>query len=85
VIEQTATEAVEQLLLAANTLELRIRELEVENRRLKSPTNRKRLAKREVALMREMHRNGVRQVELARSFDVNRATVSRIVRGLYHA
>lgn len=83
---QSTSDAVEQLLLAANTLELRIRELEDENRRLKAgPLNQKKLSDREVALLREMYRTGeCNQADLARSFDINRATVSRIVRGIYH-
>ncbi|AIS73719.1 hypothetical protein SEA_PANAMAXUS_44 [Mycobacterium phage Panamaxus] len=46
--------------------------------------NRKKLTRDEVKYIREMARNGIPQAEIAWSFDVNRSTISRIVRGIYH-
>ncbi|AGM61568.1 helix-turn-helix DNA binding domain protein [Mycobacterium phage Kalnoky] len=46
--------------------------------------NRKKLSPGEVNTMRLMKRAGFTQAEIAESFDVNPATVSRIVRGIYH-
>jgi DNA-binding NarL/FixJ family response regulator len=59
--------------------------LRQENSRLKSKsTNRKKLSQREVNSIRELHRNGWSQKAIADSYDINPATVSRIVRGIYH-
>lgn len=69
-----------------------------ENRQLKwaldghhgaSPTgpnrpNAKKLTKREVREIRDYHRSGVPQATIAGMYDVNPATISRIVRGHYH-
>lgn len=46
--------------------------------------NSKKLSDRDVALMRRMYQDGYKQHELADVFDVNPATVSRTVRGIYH-
>jgi hypothetical protein len=46
--------------------------------------NRKKLTKSEVEEIREMKRNGSTQSVLAEIFDVNPATISRIIRGQYH-
>ncbi|AGI61725.1 HTH DNA binding protein [Mycobacterium phage BTCU-1] len=46
--------------------------------------NRKKLSAEEAKYIREMARNGISQAEIAWSFDVNRSTISRIVRGIYH-
>lgn len=60
-------------------------ELRAENELLKAKLdNTKKLSDRDVALMRRMHRDGYKQHELADAFDVNPATVSRTVRGIYH-
>jgi hypothetical protein len=46
-------------------------------------TNRKKLTKRDVGLMRDLHRLGSTNKELATAFDVHHGTVSRIIRGVY--
>ena len=48
------------------------------------PNNRKKLTNREVADIRENHRLGFTQRDLADIYDVNPATISRIVRKVYH-
>jgi DNA invertase Pin-like site-specific DNA recombinase len=45
--------------------------------------NRPKLTKRDVLLIRQMKRNGETQAAIAEVFDVNRSTVSRIIRGQY--
>lgn len=49
-----------------------------------SRVNAKKLTQREVSLIRDLHRAGSSQRDIAYSFDVNPATISRIVRGIYH-
>ncbi|HVV11617.1 hypothetical protein [Amycolatopsis sp.] len=47
-------------------------------------TNQKRLTQREAGRIRELHATGEwTQKALAEAFDINPATVSRIVRGIY--
>ncbi|BBC53844.1 putative HTH DNA binding domain protein [Mycobacterium phage PP] len=46
--------------------------------------NRKKLSDEDVRNIRALRRSGVKQSDIADSYDVNRATVSRIVRGVYH-
>ncbi|QFG10413.1 HTH DNA binding protein [Mycobacterium phage Anthony] len=46
--------------------------------------NRKKLSREEVEAIRDSARRGVKYVDLAYSYDVNPATISRIVRGVYH-
>lgn len=46
--------------------------------------NRPKLGKGEVTQIREMHRAGVKMTDIADSFDVNKSTISRIVKGVYH-
>lgn len=46
--------------------------------------NRKRLSDRDVKDIRALHRKGIQQAEIATIYDVNPATVSRIVRRIYH-
>lgn len=56
-----------------------------ENDRLRS-SNRKKLTGREVSQIRELwETTAVSQAALGRIFDVNPATISRTVRGLYHS
>lgn len=63
-----------------------IEHLEREVRLLTAKTNNtKRLEMWEVRLMRRMYEDGSTQRQLADIFDVNRGTVSRIVRGVYYA
>lgn len=45
--------------------------------------NRKKLSKRDVLRIREMKRNGCTQADIAECFDINKSTVSRIIRGHY--
>lgn len=48
-------------------------------------SNAKKLTADEVSSIRRLHqRSSMNQREIAESFDVNPATVSRIVRGIYH-
>jgi DNA-binding transcriptional regulator YiaG len=47
--------------------------------------NKRKLSAREVRDIRAAHRNGMSQKDLADSYEVNPATISRTVRGLYHA
>ncbi|WP_100469626.1 helix-turn-helix domain-containing protein [Mycobacteroides abscessus] len=46
--------------------------------------NRRKLTGSDVRAIRDMYRKGWKQKDLADSFDVNRATISRIVRRQYH-
>ena len=48
------------------------------------PNNRKKLTDQDVRDIRFAARNGSRYVDIAERFNINPATVSRIVRGLYH-
>jgi len=48
------------------------------------PNNNRKLTESEVQEIRDRHRAGEKNVDLAYSFDVNPATISRIVRGQYH-
>jgi DNA-binding NarL/FixJ family response regulator len=50
----------------------------------KPKSNRPKLTDREVRSIRAMHRKGVTQHEIADIYDIHNATVSRIVRGIYH-
>ena len=46
--------------------------------------NAKKLTRSEVAHIRQLKRSGWKQSALAEIYDVNPATISRIVRGQYH-
>jgi Trp operon repressor len=49
------------------------------------PDNRKKLCEREVKEIRNLARvTSLKQREIADMYDVNKATVSRIIRGVYH-
>lgn len=75
---------------------LTVRELINENDRLRQQiaagststastrTNKPKLSKRDVEMLRSLKRLGASNTELATAYDLNRATVSRIVRGQYH-
>ncbi|GAA1940159.1 hypothetical protein [Amycolatopsis minnesotensis] len=68
-----------------NSLRERCAELVRENARLRDTSNNgKKLAPADVSRMRTLRAEGWKQSTLADAFDVNPATVSRIVRGLYH-
>lgn len=73
-------------LKAASELESEVVELRREVDRLrKRHNNQKKLSPREAERMREKYRTGkFTQAQLADMFDVNDATVSRIVRGIYY-
>lgn len=60
--------------------------LALANQRATGPDrpNRKKLTRREVSDIRAAHRGGMSQSDLARSYELNPATVSRLVRGIYH-
>lgn len=47
------------------------------------PSNQKKLTKREVAHIRELKRNGFTHQAIADIYDVNRATVTRIINKTY--
>ncbi|AGT14298.1 HTH DNA binding protein [Mycobacterium phage Adzzy] len=49
-----------------------------------SRPNRRKLTEREVRDIREAYRGGMKQKDLASNYDVNPATISRTVRGIYH-
>jgi hypothetical protein len=51
---------------------------------LRGRDNRPKLTQSEVQEIRDMKRSGVSQADLAQMFDVNPATISRIVRWQYH-
>lgn len=46
--------------------------------------NRKKLSHQEVLDIRAAYRGGMKQKDLARNYEVNPATISRTVRGIYH-
>lgn len=46
--------------------------------------NRHKLTQHEVQDIRAAHRGGMKQKDLAINYGVNPATISRIVRGVYH-
>lgn len=76
---------VSNLMTAAMALESEVTRLQAENAKLTAgPDNRKKLTAREVGEIRRLNRTtSLNQRELADAFDVNPATVSRIVRNLY--
>ena len=73
-------------LKAASELESEVVELRREIARLRNKrNNQKKLSPREAERIREKYRTGkFTQAQLADMFDVNNATVSRIVRGIYY-
>lgn len=64
-----------------------VRDLEAENKELRRKTdNSKKLDARDVQKIRQLYESGNwKQKELADAFNVNDATISRIVRGIYYA
>ncbi|AVP42080.1 HTH DNA binding protein [Mycobacterium phage Naca] len=71
-----------------NRLSTIVRELVSENSQLKAAvegkSNRPKLTDNEVASIRELYRAGLSQKAIAEVYDVNPATISRLVRGIYH-
>lgn len=58
---------------------------EVERLEFKSThDNRPKLTDREAKDIRDAYKGGMAQVDLANNYGVNPATISRIVRGIYH-
>lgn len=81
-----ADAAVGTLLQTAADLADEVRRLRRENAALRDPSrNRKKLTSSDVRRIRQWHANGTTQRELADMFAVSSPTISRIVRGLYHA
>ncbi|AIG78423.1 Hypothetical protein AJAP_27895 [Amycolatopsis japonica] len=65
-------------------LEEEISRLRTENEELRAGLrNDKKLSPREVARIRDLRADGWKQRDIADAFDINPATVSRIVRGEY--
>lgn len=80
-------------MIAQTNALLAVQELINENDRLRrqiaagstsTGSNKPKLSKSEVKIMKDLKRLGSTNIELATAFDVNPATVSRIVRGFYH-
>ncbi|AHG23829.1 HTH DNA binding protein [Mycobacterium phage EagleEye] len=46
--------------------------------------NRPKLSERDAKDIRQAYQGGMKQAELARNYGVNPATISRLVRGIYH-
>lgn len=80
------TPAMNDLAKSFEAVQAQIRALIEENQELRRKTNnRKKLAPSDVRRIRSLYADsGWTQRELAEAFDVNPATVSRIVRGIYH-
>ncbi|ASW31390.1 helix-turn-helix DNA binding protein [Mycobacterium phage Lokk] len=57
---------------------------EIEPPRGPSRPNRKKLTKAEARDIRNAYYGGAKQKDLARNYGVNPATISRLVRGIYH-
>jgi DNA-binding MarR family transcriptional regulator len=76
---------VDELINSACALEKTVVQLREENAALKDKnSNRKKLSSPEVARIRLLHQTGDwTQAAIADAFDINPATVSRIVRGQY--
>lgn len=78
VIDQLVNEIDE---IRCENRELRKRLAELSDKPL---DNRPKLSEREVRDIRDAHRGGMSQQDLASNYGVNPATISRTVRGLYH-
>ncbi|MGW0245104.1 hypothetical protein ACWDYH_00540 [Nocardia goodfellowii] len=76
----------EELVVMVEAQAAHISNLEAELSELRRKTdNRKKLTPRDVGLIRRLGRtSGCTHQELADSFEVNRATISRILNGVYH-
>jgi hypothetical protein len=83
----TATDTLKQLVTSATELASEVDTLRAEVERLRgNRSNAKKLSDREVERMRALWATGDwTQAALADAFDVNNATVSRTVRGIYHS
>ncbi|WP_439377874.1 hypothetical protein [Amycolatopsis lexingtonensis] len=83
----TAADTLTQLVTSATELASEVDRLREENRALKDKhSNAKKLTAREVQRIRDLwSTSDWTQTAIADAFDVNPATVSRIVRGIYHS
>lgn len=72
---------IEKLAQMIGTLESRLREAEAP--KVDKRANAKKLTRQEVSMIRRMNRDGLSQREIADIYEVNPATISRIVRGIY--
>lgn len=81
------SESLDQLI---GDLEQKLRTVVEENQHLRHQLrerraeNRKKLSAEDAELIRDMHRVGWTVTQLAYVFDVNKSTISRIVRGMYY-
>ena len=78
IVDQIVNE-IDETLCENRTLKARVAELES-----KPLDNRRKLSDYEVKDIRAAYRGGMSQKDLAHAYGVNPATVSRIVRGIYH-
>ena len=70
--------------LQAHNVDLAARLFDLKQPAAYKPSNKRKLSQSDVKLIHQMKRNGSPNTEIASVFDINRATVSRIVRGIYH-
>ena len=77
-IDQLVNE-IDEILCENRELRKRVEEFES-----KPLDNKRKLSDREVRDIREAHRGGMSQKDLASNYQVNPATISRTVRGIYH-
>lgn len=75
----TVLKEFDEILEERDALRERVKQLEA-----KTSDNKRKLSKSEVSSIRGMRRAGFKLQEIADTFDINQATVSRIVRGEYH-
>jgi hypothetical protein len=75
----------DQLVFEINEMRCENGELRKRLERGSEANNQRKLSKADAVHIRELHQVGVIQAEIARTYDVNPATISRIVRGFYHS
>lgn len=78
IIDQLVNE-IDEILCENRELKKRVTDLEA-----RTLNNRRKLSSGEVKDIRSAYQGGMIQADLANSYGVNPATISRIVRGLYH-
>lgn len=80
------TDALQKAKSLLHNLSLALDELStVKDNPTKLVSNRKKLSRKEADEIRRLSRAGFTNSELAEAFDVNKTTISRIVRGIYYA
>lgn len=89
VTPQAIADAIQELLDENETLKRELEHIPAVLRGRGQPTgpnrlNAKKLTGNDVHEIRLLHASGMKQRDIAYSYDVNPATVSRIVRGIYH-